>query len=121
MDNQQIELFRAWPFSTCSVLLLTHGGQSAELDQPTLRHMAAVENATDDGTLTAFLSDDETETTECDCDGLGGFPCWLCVRTGRKELPNEPSLQPFFIHGRPNDGLGSNRPANARYWPAYPS
>jgi hypothetical protein len=36
--------------------------------------MAAVENATDDGTLTAFPSDDETETTECDCDGLDGFP-----------------------------------------------
>ncbi len=55
--------------------------------------MAAVENATDDGTLTAFPSeDDETdeddaEPAECDCDGLNGFPCWPCVRAGRKELP----------------------------------
>ncbi len=58
------------------------------------KHMAAVETATDDGTLTAFPSeDDETdeddaEPEECDCDGLGGFPCWPCVRMGRKELPN---------------------------------
>ncbi|EFW92348.1 zinc finger SWIM domain protein [Haladaptatus paucihalophilus DX253] len=57
------------------------------------KHMTAVENATDDGTLTAFPSDDETdendtESAECDCDGLNGFPCWPCVRTGRKELPN---------------------------------
>ncbi|WP_227357306.1 SWIM zinc finger family protein [Haladaptatus salinisoli] len=58
------------------------------------KHMAAVETATDDGTLEAFPSeDDETdeddaEPAECDCDGLGGFPCWPCVRTGQKELPN---------------------------------
>ncbi|GKZ15993.1 hypothetical protein HAL_38740 [Haladaptatus sp. T7] len=54
------------------------------------KHMAAVENATDDGTLTGFPSedDDETELEDCDCDGLDGFPCWPCVRTGRKELPN---------------------------------
>ncbi|WP_458190202.1 SWIM zinc finger family protein [Haladaptatus sp. NG-WS-4] len=58
------------------------------------KHMAAVENATDDGTLSVFPSEDEetdednTESAEYDCDGLGGFPCWLCVRTGRKELPN---------------------------------
>jgi hypothetical protein len=53
------------------------------------KHMAAVENATDDGTLDAFSSEDkdEAEPDNCDCDGLGGFPCWPCVRTGRKELP----------------------------------
>jgi hypothetical protein len=55
--------------------------------------MAAVENATDDGTLDAFPSDDDedednAEPEDCDCDGLGGFPCWPCVRTGRTELPN---------------------------------
>ncbi|WP_175609794.1 hypothetical protein [Haladaptatus litoreus] len=56
--------------------------------------MAAVENATDDGTLEAFPSkddednEDDTESAECDCDGLGDFPCWPCVRTGRTELPN---------------------------------
>ena len=53
--------------------------------------MAAVETATDDGTLDAFPSkdsEDETEPAECDCDGLGGFLCWPCVRTGRKELLN---------------------------------
>jgi hypothetical protein len=54
------------------------------------KHMAAVENATDDGTLDAFLSedDDETKPEECDCADLGDFPCWPCVRMGRKELPN---------------------------------
>jgi hypothetical protein len=54
------------------------------------KHMAAVENATDDGMLKAFPSedDDDTESTECACDGLNGFPCWPCVRTGQKELPN---------------------------------
>jgi hypothetical protein len=24
--------------------------------------------------------------TECSCDDLDGFPCWHCVRTGRKDL-----------------------------------
>ena len=59
--------------------------------------MAAVESATGDGTLEAFPSEDDkdAELEDCDCDGLGGFPCWPCVRTGRKELPNEPLLQPF--------------------------
>ncbi|ODR79250.1 hypothetical protein BG842_15665 [Haladaptatus sp. W1] len=53
------------------------------------KHMAAVENATDDGTLDAFSSEDEyAESDDCDCHGLGGFPCWPCVQTGRKELPN---------------------------------
>ena len=64
--------------------------------------MAAVETATDDGTLDAFLSEDEddTEPDNCDCEGLGDFPCWPCVRTGRKELPNEPPLQPFLSMAR---------------------
>ncbi|WP_435158831.1 SWIM zinc finger family protein [Haladaptatus sp. DFWS20] len=53
-------------------------------------HMAAVENVTDDRTLDAFPSEveDDAEPENCDCDGLGGFPCWPCVHTGRKELPN---------------------------------
>ncbi|MFC6764652.1 SWIM zinc finger family protein [Natrinema soli] len=55
------------------------------------KHMAAVENATDDGTLDAFPSEDSEDVAEpedCDCDGLNGFPCWPCVQTGREELPN---------------------------------
>jgi hypothetical protein len=55
------------------------------------KHMAAVENATDDGTLDAFPFEDDEEDAapeDCGCDGLNGFPCWPCVRTGRKELPN---------------------------------
>ncbi|SIR98790.1 SWIM zinc finger [Haladaptatus litoreus] len=53
------------------------------------KHMAAVENATDDGTLEVFPSEDnDAEPKDCDCEGLSGFPCWPCVRTGRKELPN---------------------------------
>nr|WP_227380988.1 SWIM zinc finger family protein [Haladaptatus halobius] len=40
-------------------------------------------------TLDAFPSknEDGAEPEECDCDGLGGFPCWPCVRTRQKELP----------------------------------
>jgi hypothetical protein len=55
------------------------------------KHMAAVENATDDGTIEAFPSkdnEDDTEPEDCDCDGLGDFPCWPCVQMERKELPN---------------------------------
>ncbi|WP_435158696.1 SWIM zinc finger family protein [Haladaptatus sp. DFWS20] len=53
------------------------------------KHMAAVEGATDDGTLHAFPSrDDDTEPEDCDCENLGDFPCWPCIRVGRKELPN---------------------------------
>ncbi|WP_458190412.1 hypothetical protein [Haladaptatus sp. NG-WS-4] len=53
--------------------------------------MAAVENATDDRTLDAFPSEDnedDFEPVDYDCDGLGDFPCWPCVKTERKELPN---------------------------------
>ncbi len=32
--------------------------------------------------------EDDAEPEECDCDGLDGFPCWPCVKSGRKELPN---------------------------------
>jgi hypothetical protein len=47
--------------------------------------MAAVENTTDDGTLEAFPSENN-EAEPDDCDGLGNFPCWPCVRAGRKKL-----------------------------------
>ncbi|GKZ16098.1 hypothetical protein HAL_39790 [Haladaptatus sp. T7] len=52
--------------------------------------MAAVDNATDDGTLDAFPSEDDndSEPENCDCDSLDDFPCWPCVRAGRKELLN---------------------------------
>lgn len=31
---------------------------------------------------------DEDEPDDCACDELSGeFPCWPCVRTGRRELP----------------------------------
>ncbi|GAA0242569.1 SWIM zinc finger family protein [Haladaptatus pallidirubidus] len=53
------------------------------------KHMAAVENATDDGTLDAFPSDDDEtdkrETAECDCDGL----VWLRVLAVRAGRPQE--------------------------------
>ncbi len=61
------------------------------LRTPYCKHMATVENATDDGKLDAFPSKDNEDNPEieaCNCDGLGGFPCWPCVRAGRKELPN---------------------------------
>ena len=31
----------------------------------------------------------ESETEQCDCEKLReGFPCWECVRTGRREIPD---------------------------------
>ena len=36
------------------------------------------------------VDDSDTDQPEdCDCDGLGGFPCWPCVRSGRRDLPKE--------------------------------
>jgi hypothetical protein len=55
------------------------------------KHMAAVEQATDDGPLDAFPSEDnegDAEPEDCDYDGIGGFPRWPCVQIGRKVLPN---------------------------------
>ena len=33
--------------------------------------------------------EDSDQPEDCDCDGLGGFPCWPCVRSGRRDLPEE--------------------------------
>ncbi|WP_227379570.1 SWIM zinc finger family protein [Haladaptatus halobius] len=54
------------------------------------KHMAAVENTTDDGTFEAFPSgdDDDSEPEDSDSVGLNGFPCRECVREGRKVSPN---------------------------------
>jgi hypothetical protein len=52
------------------------------------KHMAAVETATDVATLEAFPSEHDNDTGPEDCEGLSDFPCWPCVQTGRKELPN---------------------------------
>ncbi|WP_435158817.1 hypothetical protein [Haladaptatus sp. DFWS20] len=62
------------------------------------KHMAAVENATDDGTLTAFPSDDEdnTEPENCDCDGLGDFPCWPCVRQDGRNCRTNHRFSSFY-------------------------
>ena len=31
----------------------------------------------------------DADTAQCDCEGLAdNFPCWECVRTGRRNLPN---------------------------------
>jgi hypothetical protein len=41
-------------------------------------------------TLEEFGSDDRDDDRpdECDCDELSGdFPCWPCVRDGRRDLP----------------------------------
>ena len=40
---------------------------------------------TDGGVATVAQQDDD----ECDCDGLDDFPCWHCVETGRRELPDD--------------------------------
>lgn len=37
-----------------------------------------------------FATPDESEeNNDCDCDKLSGdFPCWECVRTGKREIPS---------------------------------
>jgi len=47
---------------------------------------------TDGGvTLEEFGADDRDDNRpECDCDELrGDFPCWICVRDGGRDLPEE--------------------------------
>jgi len=42
--------------------------------------------ATDCGLTLDVFGDDDPE--DCDCDDLPGrFPCWICVRNGRRDLP----------------------------------
>jgi hypothetical protein len=48
------------------------------------KHMAAVETPTDDRTLDAFTSGDDTEPEDCDCDGINGLPL-LAVRANGTE------------------------------------
>jgi uncharacterized Zn finger protein len=46
---------------------------------------------TDGGFQTELTSEmlESDEDEECDCDELAGeFPCWECVRTGKRKLPN---------------------------------
>jgi hypothetical protein len=50
--------------------------------------------------MSSSEDDNDIEPEDCDCDGLNGFPMLPCVRTGRKELPNEPLLQPFLPMAR---------------------
>lgn len=51
------------------------------------KHMAAVEDAMDDGERAAPSTEDDTETGGCDCENLADLPCWECVKSGHKELP----------------------------------
>ncbi|WP_227377598.1 SWIM zinc finger family protein [Haladaptatus halobius] len=32
---------------------------------------------------------DTNQPADCYCDRLSGFPCWSCVRSGRRDLPEE--------------------------------
>lgn len=34
-------------------------------------------------------TEESDENDDCDCADLSGdFPCWECVRTGKREVPN---------------------------------
>jgi len=46
---------------------------------------AATRALTDGGTRTEEGTSDTPE--DCTCASLGELPCWECVRTGRRELP----------------------------------
>jgi hypothetical protein len=56
----------------------------------TLDAFSSEDNDEDDESDDAEASsDDKNELSEdCDCDGLGSFPCWKCVKTDRMKLPN---------------------------------
>jgi hypothetical protein len=67
--------------------------------------MAAVENTTDDGTLNAFPSEDkdDVEPEDCECDGLGDFSCWPCMRTrtkGNVELTTKTDVVFYLLAGQ---------------------
>jgi hypothetical protein len=52
--------------------------------------MARAVDGADDVTDEEQLSDQsgDIDTTHCDCAELSDdFPCWECVRTGRRDLP----------------------------------
>lgn len=57
-------------------------------DGPGRESGAAVPTTATDGTDDDAAAADEPAPPDCDCDALGGaFPCWACVRTGRRSLP----------------------------------
>jgi len=51
-----------------------------------MRAVADGGGTTDNGGVTDHS--DDADTTQCDCPELpDDFPCWECVRTGRRDLP----------------------------------
>ncbi|RBI60754.1 SWIM zinc finger family protein [halophilic archaeon] len=52
----------------------------------TMRLVADGGRTIDDPAPTTEPADESPEN--CDCADLGGFPCWECVRTGRRDLHN---------------------------------
>lgn len=57
--------------------------------------MAAVENGTNNGTFDALPSEndeDDVDSEECDCDGLGDVLCWERVRMGGKNYRTDSDL-----------------------------
>lgn len=62
--------------------------------RPRLLDFAMASTLRADGGLTVITgrhrdSDSEPESDQCNCDTLDGeFPCWYCVRTGRREIPD---------------------------------
>ena len=55
---------------------------------PVLRAAIDQQVAADGGTQEEADERDASEEA-CDCPDLGGFPCWECVRTGRRDLPDD--------------------------------
>jgi len=57
------------------------------IQEPVLEAVTdALTARTDGGTAVNVAT--ETDTDDCDCGELSGdFPCWPCVRNGRRDLP----------------------------------
>ncbi|WP_433623506.1 SWIM zinc finger family protein [Halomicrococcus sp. NG-SE-24] len=56
---------------------------------PVLRAAIDQQVAADGGTQEDADELEEATEDACDCSDLDGFPCWECVRTGRKDLPDD--------------------------------
>jgi len=55
--------------------------------KPVLNAVTAKPTRADGGAVVEDRETIDSEDEECECDDLGGFPCWPCVRDGRRELP----------------------------------
>lgn len=58
--------------------------------RPRILDLATKVQVAADGGIRANDYHESAESDQCECDELSdGFPCWDCIRTGRKTLPEK--------------------------------